>query len=234
MFVWHAPRHSSTPEYQSNTRSERLPLHLADPDNLDAVLGRLTRYLFLRRIFDITFVIITAPASLLLVGVAAAAVALTMGRPIFLSQERVGYRGRTFRAFKLRTMYCSDSAPRATSQDDDRITPLGAFLRQSHLDELPQLWNILIGQMSLIGPRPEWLPLARRYERTIPEYKLRYYATPGLTGLAQVKQGYVSTIEEVRLKIEYDLYYITHISVGMDFKILLLTSRVLFNVNLSR
>ncbi|TCU14120.1 lipopolysaccharide/colanic/teichoic acid biosynthesis glycosyltransferase [Rhizobium sullae] len=234
MSIWYAHRHISSLHFRESPKCERLPLHLADPGHIDAAVGRSTRYLFVRRMFDIAFVLASAPASVLLVGVAAAAVMVTMGRPVFLAQERVGYRGRTFRALKLRSMRTSDGTPRPTSLDDDRITPLGAFLRQSHLDELPQLWNVLVGQMSLIGPRPEWVPLARRYECVFPEYKLRYCAPPGLTGLAQVKQGYVSTIEEVKAKVEYDIYYILNISVAMDLKILLLTSKTIFNSALSR
>ncbi|PST27145.1 sugar transferase [Mesorhizobium plurifarium] len=234
MSIWHIHRHGPSLHFQKHIKCERLPLHLANRDQLDAALGRRMRYLLIRRIVDVAFVLITAPASLLLIGIAAAAVALTMGRPVFLVQDRVGFKGRMFRAFKLRSMRMSDGPPRPTSRNDDRITPLGAFLRQSHLDELPQLWNILLGQMTLIGPRPEWAPLASSYESTIPEYELRYYAPPGLTGLAQVKQGYVSTLDEVVEKIEFDLYYITNMSLLLDAKIMLLTAMTLFNNSLSR
>ena len=234
MSLWHAHRHNAPWQYGKQEKCERVPLHLASPGHIDAALDRSTRYLSVRRIFDIAFVLATAPASLLLIGMAAAAVAAKMGRPVFFAQERVGYRGQTFRALKLRTMRASDDAPRATSLNDDRITPLGAFLRRSHLDELPQLWNVLVGQMSLIGPRPEWTPLARQYECAFPEYKLRYNAPPGLTGLAQVNQGYVSTVEDARLKVEYDLYYIMNMSSALDIKIILLTSRALFKSSLSR
>ena len=115
-----------------------------------------------------------------------------------------------------------------TRSDDDRITSVGRFIRKTRIDELPQLINILLGQMSLIGPRPETLNLSEWYEAEIPFYRYRHIVRPGITGWAQVKQGHVTSVDDVREKLEYDFYYVRNFSVWLDFLIVIQTLRVIF------
>ncbi len=164
--------------------------------------------------------------------VVALAILITMGRPILFSQERVGLNGRVFRMHKFRTMVtCSDAsaAATATAKQDKRVTRLGWFLRRTHIDELPQFWNLLVGEMTLIGPRPEQTPLVAHYRATISEYDLRHLIRPGLTGWAQVQFGYAATESETRHKLEYDLFYVHNRGLWLDLKIVAYTLLVLFD-----
>jgi lipopolysaccharide/colanic/teichoic acid biosynthesis glycosyltransferase len=113
-----------------------------------------------------------------------------------------------------------------TQPNDDRVTRLGRLLRRSRIDELPQLINILRGEMSLIGPRPEAVPLAQWYEAELPFYHYRHLVRPGITGWAQVSQGHVTTVDEVRGKLQYDFYYIKHLSFWLDLLIVFRTVRI--------
>jgi lipopolysaccharide/colanic/teichoic acid biosynthesis glycosyltransferase len=107
--------------------------------------------------------------------------------------------------------------------DDPRVTRIGKFIRRTRLDELPQLWNVLRGQMSLIGPRPEQLPFVQEFATTIPCYPYRHLVRPGLTGWAQVQQGYADSEDATRVKLSYDLYYVTHYSLALDLLIVVKT-----------
>jgi Undecaprenyl-phosphate glucose phosphotransferase len=163
----------------------------------------------------------------------ALAVWLGSGRPVLYAQERMGLDGRVFRAFKFRTMVPNaedESGPVWTTRDDPRRTRLGAFLRRTSLDELPQLWNVLKGEMSVVGPRPERPVFIEEFRREIPGYMLRHKVKAGLTGWAQVHgwRGDTSLNE----RVEHDLYYIQHWSMGLDLRILLMTIwRGLFHRN---
>ncbi len=152
----------------------------------------------------------------------ALAVVLDSGFPIFFAQDRLGKGGRVYRMFKYRSMR-PDADDKPTSENDDRVTRVGAFLRKSHLDELPQFWNILLGEMSLVGPRSERPNWVAYYQKQIPFYRARLLVKPGLTGWAQINYGYVATDEETAIKLEYDLYYIKHRNLWMDILILLRT-----------
>jgi lipopolysaccharide/colanic/teichoic acid biosynthesis glycosyltransferase len=146
--------------------------------------------------------------------------------PIFYHQERVGYRGRKFSMHKFRSMYSNaEQAGHAewTSGDDARVTRIGHFMRATHLDELPQVFNILRGEMSLIGPRPEREEYIAELEKANPLFHSRLNVKPGLTGLAQVIYGYGSTSQEELIKLQYDLYYIEHQSFMLDIRIILKT-----------
>lgn len=157
---------------------------------------------------------------------AALLVKLTSRGPIFYSQIRLGLGGRLFRIYKLRTMIhnCEAlSGPCWSSQGDPRVTRLGRFLRRTHLDELPQLWNILIGDMSLIGPRPERPEIVGTLEKVIPRYRQRLAELPGLTGLAQVQLPPDTDLNSVRRKLAYDLYYLERFDLWFDVRILLAT-----------
>ncbi len=151
-------------------------------------------------------------------------VAIDSPGPVLFRQERIGYRGRPFRVFKFRTMrhqpLVSDPLSSAMTQSDDvRITRIGRFLRQSRIDELPQILNILKGEMSWIGPRPEAMPLSRWYEQDIPFYRYRHIVRPGISGWAQVNQGHVTDVADVRTKLHYDFYYIKNYSPWIDLLI---------------
>jgi exopolysaccharide biosynthesis polyprenyl glycosylphosphotransferase len=155
----------------------------------------------------------------------ALAIRLGSGRPVLYAQERMGLDGRVFRAWKFRSMVADaekDSGPVWTAPDDPRRTRLGAFLRRSSLDELPQLWNVFKGEMSVVGPRPERPVFIEEFRREIPGYMLRHKVKAGLTGWAQVHgwRGDTSLHE----RVEHDLYYIQNWSIGLDLRILLMTA----------
>lgn len=157
----------------------------------------------------------------------ALAVKLTSRGPIFFSQERVGAKGVRFQVYKFRTMFVgSDKGDKYTRVGDRRITSIGGFLRKSRLDELPQLWNILRGDMSFIGPRAEWTKCVEDYEHVIPFYHLRHVVKPGLTGWAQVNYPYGAGVQDAIEKLQYDLWYIKHHSLFLDLRIILKTIRV--------
>ena len=145
--------------------------------------------------------------------------------PLFYTQERVGQNGRSFKIYKLRSMIKNAEAKGAVwaQKNDVRITAFGKFLRNTRLDEVPQFFNILKGEMSFIGPRPERPEFVKSLEENIPFYAIRNVIRPGLTGWAQVKYPYANTIEEQEVKLRYDLYYIKERGAFMDFKILIKT-----------
>jgi lipopolysaccharide/colanic/teichoic acid biosynthesis glycosyltransferase len=197
---------------------------------LDEILQRKSKYLSLRRSCEIFILILVTLPALLVVTLAAIAIYFMMGAPVFFLQDRIGLGGNIFRMVKLRTMTQKPSRQiGATSTDDPRITPLGHLLRKSHIDELPQLWNIWRGDMGLVGPRPEQPHLANLYRDVIPNYSLRHMVRPGLTGYAQVYFGYATNLAETRLKLEYDLYYIRHLGPVLDLRILVHTFAILIS-----
>lgn len=156
----------------------------------------------------------------------ALAIRLTSKGPVFYTQERVGKNGRVFRMVKFRSMFSdaeAKSGPRWADKDDPRVTPIGRILRRMHLDEVPQFINILEGSMSLIGPRPERPFFVEQFIKEIPLYRRRLNVRPGLTGWAQVKHRYDASMEDVRQKLRFDLYYIENMSIRMDIKILIHT-----------
>ncbi len=169
----------------------------------------------------------------LLLPVISLMILLDTGFPIFFTQKRLGKNGKTYPILKFRTMRRNsegDGEVRVTTRDDDRITRTGTFLRRSHLDELPQFINVLKGEMSLVGPRAERSELVSTLQHNIPFYRARLLVKPGITGWAQVNFGYAATVEDTAVKLEYDLYYIKHRSVLMDFVILLRTAGTVFGL----
>jgi len=158
---------------------------------------------------------------------AAFAIWLNDRGPIFFHQTRVGRNRVLFEATKLRTMRQHTEGASYTKENDDRITPVGRFLRATRLDELPQLWNVLRGDMSLIGPRAEWLKLVEEYEQKIPCYHFRHLVKPGITGWAQVNYPYGASIDDTLRKLEYDLYYLRYYSLVLDASIVLKTIQVM-------
>lgn len=161
-----------------------------------------------------------------LIGLAALLVKLTSRGPVLYSQTRLGFNGRPFKIYKLRTMLhnCEHlTGPCWSTPGDPRITPVGKFLRDTHIDELPQLWNVLHGHMSLVGPRPERPEFAAQLNAAIPLYNERLIVRPGVTGLAQVQLPPDTDLEGVRRKLAYDLNYVQQISFWLDLKILAAT-----------
>src|SRR5215469_3983821 len=161
----------------------------------------------------------------------AIAIVLETGRPILFSQERVGLQGKPFRILKFRSMRQNAEAagPEWAASDDHRVTKVGRLIRQCRLDELPQLFNVLRGEMSLIGPRPERPFFCYLLEKNVPLFVLRNSVRPGITGWAQVKYQYGSSIEEAKIKLEYDFFYIKHLSLFLDLVIMLETAKVVFS-----
>jgi lipopolysaccharide/colanic/teichoic acid biosynthesis glycosyltransferase len=171
-------------------------------------------------------VLLAVPAAPL-VAVIALMVKLSSRGPAFYSQTRVGRNGRSFTIYKLRTMVdnCESlTGPRWSMPGDPRVTRVGALLRATHLDELPQLLNVLRGDMSLIGPRPERPEFVPELERALPAYGQRLLVRPGVTGLAQVQQPADTDLDCVRRKLAYDLYYIERLSPWLDLRLLLATA----------
>ena len=155
------------------------------------------------------------------------------GLPIFYTQTRCGKGGQPYNILKFRTMRRdaeADGTPRWAREDDERATRLGKVLRRTHLDELPQFFNVLRGEMSLVGPRAERPELVEYFQKHIPFYRARLLVKPGITGWAQVNFGYAATIEETIFKLEYDLYYIKHRSIMTDLIILLRTPSTVFGL----
>ncbi|WP_447759759.1 exopolysaccharide biosynthesis polyprenyl glycosylphosphotransferase [Sphingopyxis panaciterrae] len=188
-------------------------------------------YATAKRFLDVVGSLIALPVLFLPLLVTALLIRLDSPGSVFFRQERIGFRGERFRVLKFRTMREAkaqsaklDLVHDAITQDDDvRITRIGRFLRKTRIDELPQIVNILLGEMSWIGPRPEARPLSEWYEREIPFYSYRHIVRPGITGWAQVNQGHVATIREVHDKLRYDFYYIKNFSMWIDLVILIKT-----------
>ncbi|MCX7797885.1 MAG: sugar transferase [Melioribacter sp.] len=180
----------------------------------------------LKRLFDIVFsltlLIVTSPFTIL----AAIAIKLESEGPIFYKQERMGMNGKIFKIIKFRTMIKDaekHTGPVWSTKDDPRVTKVGKILRKIRLDEVPQAINILKGDMSFVGPRPERPYFVEKLSKEIPLYKRRLKVRPGLTGWAQVKHKYDESLEDVKIKLKYDLYYIENMSLRLDFKIIFRT-----------
>lgn len=174
-----------------------------------------------KRILDVGLTLITVPLWVPLCLGTGLAVKFDSPGPMLYSQPRMGRHGRNFRIWKLRSMRhepARDTA-RFAQQQDERITRVGRFIRRTRLDELPQLWNVLLGDMSLIGPRPEQAQFAQDFAATMPTYPYRHLVRPGLTGWAQVQQGYADSAEQTAIKLSYDLYYVAHCSIALDLLI---------------
>ena len=208
----------------------RVPVeHIGDSWYVALPLGHAAAGSFDRvakRAFDVTFALIGLIAFGLLLPFIALAIRLDSAGAVFYSQMRVGQGGRVFTARKLRTMVADaerDGKAVWTMQNDPRITRVGKVLRRLHLDEVPQFWNVLRGEMSIVGPRPEQPEIAAQLEKQIPFYRLRHAVKPGIAGWAIAHADYVDSIEAARLRVEYDLYYIKHQSIWLYLWILFRT-----------
>jgi exopolysaccharide biosynthesis polyprenyl glycosylphosphotransferase len=203
-----------------------VPVHSIDPVwplQMGFQLSRASPYHYVKRLFDIVASAALLAISSPLIVIIACLIRLTSGRPAIFRQIRVGREGEPFTAYKFRTMQLHESDDIYTRPGDPRITKVGRWLRKLRLDELPRLWNVLTGDMSLIGPRAEWIKCAERYEKKIPFYHFRHLVKPGVTGWAQVNYPYGESEEDAVAKLQYDLYYIRHYSLKLDAMIVLKT-----------
>ena len=183
-------------------------------------------YELLKRSMDILGGFVGTLIFILLLLPIALAIVLETGFPVFYSQPRLGKGASLFNILKFRTMSQNaeaDGQAKVAAENDPRVTRVGNFLRKTRLDELPQFWTVLRGEMSLVGPRAERPELVAEYQKQIPYYRARLLVKPGLTGWAQINYGYVATVKETFVKLEYDLYYIKHRTLNMDFSIVLRT-----------
>jgi lipopolysaccharide/colanic/teichoic acid biosynthesis glycosyltransferase len=189
-------------------------------------------YLRIRRMVDFLAAVVAGALLAPFLLIIALLIRLDSPGPALFRQERIGYRGRPFRVAKFRTMRhrpgAADRDEAITKKNDPRITGIGRFLRRTRIDELPQILNVLRGEMSWIGPRPEMEILSRWYESEIPFYRYRHIVPPGITGWAQVNQGHVAELDQVSHKLHYDFYYIKNFSPWLDILILIRTARTIF------
>lgn len=183
---------------------------------------------FLKRIMDIVIILIIAAIMLIPMLIIALAIKIEDRGPVFYKQERLTIDGKKFNILKFRSMRMDSekNGARLCAKDDDRVTRVGRILRKAHLDELPQIINILKGEMSIVGPRPERPEIAEEYKKSIPEFGFRLKVKAGLTGYAQVYGKYNTTPYD---KLKLDLYYIEHYSFWMDIKLILMTFKIIFD-----
>jgi sugar transferase (PEP-CTERM system associated) len=184
---------------------------------------------FLKRGIDVTLSFVGLVVGVVPMLLTALAVYLESGAPVLYRQERVGEHGRTFTLFKFRSMRidAEGATPVWAAEHDDRVTNVGRFIRTTRLDELPQLWNVLRGEMSFVGPRPERKYFVDMLAEQIPFYHQRHAVKPGVTGWAQIKYRYGASVEDATEKLRYDLYYIKHLSVFFDLTIVFDTLKVI-------
>ena len=209
----------------------KIPLDGLNPSNMIFTHGFNVKasQQILRRLISITVSFIGLTICLPFIPFIILAVRLSSPGPIFFRQTRVGLRGRHFSVIKFRTMRQDAEAGGAVwaTKNDPRVTPLGMFMRKTRIDEIPQLWNVLRGEMGFVGPRPERPEFVQWLTNEIPFYELRHMIRPGITGWAQVRYQYGATLEETKQKLEYDLYYVKHLSVGLDLLIMFETIKTI-------
>ncbi len=233
---------SGTPVYHIKHVQESLTGRVELEHLSENTLGSLlptSAYQSAKHVLDWLAAAVLMPLIVPVLGIVALTIRLDSPGPAIFRQKRVGYRGVPFTVYKFRTMftrhgedYSRESA--MTRTGDDRITKVGRFLRKTRIDELPQLINVLLGEMSWIGPRPEAAVLSEWYESEIAFYRYRHIVRPGITGWAQVNQGHVAAVDEVRAKLQYDFYYIKNFSPWIDLLIVARTIRTMLTGSGSR
>lgn len=186
-----------------------------------------------KRALDLVCGVLLGIVFVITLPIIALAIKLDSPGPIFYEQDRMGLHGKQFKVLKFRSMVQDaerDGEAKWATKNDARITRVGKFIRKTRIDELPQVWNVIRGEMSMVGPRPERQQFISKLQRQIPFYRTRLAAKPGLTGWAQVSYGYGATVEDAMVKLQYDLYYIKHQSLWFDLKIMLRTIAVVFRM----
>jgi exopolysaccharide biosynthesis polyprenyl glycosylphosphotransferase len=209
----------------------KFPVELLGPSwplETDFILVQHSVYSAIKRVLDFLVALLGLILATPLMLLASAAVLILDGWPLIYSQQRVGVHGIPFTLYKFRSMKVgSDKGDGYTRDGDSRVSRVGSFLRKTRLDELPQLWNVLRGDMSMIGPRAEWVRLVAEYEREIPHYHFRHLVRPGITGWAQVNYPYGASLADTIEKFSFDLYYIRNFSIRLDAEVLLKTLHVM-------
>jgi exopolysaccharide biosynthesis polyprenyl glycosylphosphotransferase len=216
------PMRSLVAAYEEHTGRLAI-VHLHEGWELTVPLEDRSPYVKTKRFLDTLAVVIAAPLALLLGVIIALAIRVDSHGPIIFKQRRVGLEGRPFTLYKFRTMWADNDGEdkaRFAAKGDDRLTRVGRFLRLIRVDELPQLWNVFRGDLSLVGPRPEQGPFVDRFSETIPFYTHRHLVRPGLTGWAQVNFGYADGYADTIEKLSYDLYYVKHVGIWLDLEVL--------------
>ncbi len=187
--------------------------------------------MFYKRCFDIVFSLVACVAIALFIPIIALIIKLQSRGPIFFVQDRTGKYGRTFRCLKFRTMRTNGECNiRQCTKHDPRVFPFGRFLRRTNLDELPQFFNVLMGDMSIVGPRPHMLYHTHYYSKRIPQYMSRHLVRPGITGWAQVTgfRGETSELWQMEERVRRDMWYINHWSLWLDLRIMVMTVKTIF------
>ncbi|WP_240721782.1 exopolysaccharide biosynthesis polyprenyl glycosylphosphotransferase [Halomonas marinisediminis] len=217
------------PVYHASSTLETLTGRVSLQDNRMGNLQPDEGYEILKRFLDVVGVLLLLPLLLPIMAVTAVAIRLETPGPVFFTQPRMGLHFRPFTVFKFRSMYI-DRQGNGFTQDghDPRITRVGRVIRKYRIDELPQVFNVLKGDMSLIGPRPESLDLSTWYRDDVPFFHYRHVVRPGISGWAQVEQGYAAEVDGMNRKLEYDFYYIKHFSFWLDVLIVIRTLRTIF------
>lgn len=202
----------------------RSPIHHLYENDLGSLLPSQS-YLYFKQFLDILLVLLVTPIVLPICLLTAIAIRLESSGNVIFVQERVGQGGKLFKIYKFRSMTtdAEKQGAKLAQQNDARVTKVGKFIRKTRIDELPQFINVLKGEMSLIGPRPEQLSFVQQFEQKIPFYNYRHIVKPGISGWAQVTQGYAGNEDETALKIQYDFFYIKNISLMLDVLIVLKT-----------
>lgn len=205
----------------------RLPIKHLYENNLGSLLPSQS-YLLIKRLLDTLVILITAPIVIplaLLVAIALKWQGRHSSSTVLFTQQRIGQGGKLFTMYKFRSMLpCAEqNGAQMATNGDIRVTKFGSFIRQTRLDELPQFINVLKGEMSLIGPRPEQLDFVKRFNETIPFYRYRHIVKPGISGWAQVMHGYTSDEDETKIKLEHDFFYIKNFSLTLDLLIVIKT-----------
>ncbi|PRS02005.1 UDP-phosphate N-acetylgalactosaminyl-1-phosphate transferase [Bacillus atrophaeus] len=198
---------------------------LKQQGNIGALSGKTARYLAVKRVMDVLFALVGLVAALPMIAVFSILISLETPGPAIYTQERVGKGGKSFKLYKLRSMKIDAEKSGAVwaQKQDPRVTRIGAFIRKTRIDELPQLFNVLRGEMSMIGPRPERPVFTKKFQEEIPGFTQRLAVKPGLSGWAQVNGGYEMTPKE---KLIFDLYYIRNLTFTLELKIMLKTCKV--------
>ena len=196
-------------------------------DDIFSIKQRI-RHRLVKRAFDLALVFFAFPFALPLTILGIILTLLSSKGGAFFSQERVGRKGKSFKIYKIRTMVINNGG--FTQANDSRITPIGKILRFTKIDELPQLYNVLIGDMSIIGPRPEIPEYVEKYAEQMPFFKLRHMIKPGVTGWAQIHIPKATPEDNIK-KLEYDLYYIKRYSLSLDIRIVLQTAKIILTLN---
>ena len=223
---------SGTPVYNVKQVVEsmtgRIKINHMYENNLGSLLPS-PGYMVIKHIFDVILVLLSFPIVLPIMFFTAIAIKLESEGPALFIQNRVGQGGKEFQIYKFRSMGKDSEkhGAQTASTNDIRVTRIGKFIRKTRIDELPQFFNVLKGDMSLIGPRPEQKIFVDQFEQEIPFYNYRHIVKPGITGWAQVTHGYAGDADETRVKIEHDFYYIKHISFSLDVLIVFKTIKTM-------